>query len=118
MFQNALTAKNIGAAYGAAQCISSLSRGDWEKAEANHLLSRVFLAAGDVSKAYQLIKDLKSEYVECAAFQEDLAACLMAMDQDPEAQKILIRIGKEKLSPEGRAVLSYLDKKLSDKLYN
>ncbi len=118
ILQDALSAKNIGAAYGAAQCISSLSRGDWQKAEASHLLSRVFLAAGDVARAYQLIKDFKSEYAECAAFQEDLAACLMAMEKDQEAQKILVNLGREKLSPEGRAVLSYLDKKLSDKLYN
>jgi predicted Zn-dependent protease len=116
--RDALSAKNIGVAYGAAQCVSALSRDAWEKDEASHLLSRVFLAAGDVDRAYNLIKDLKSDYSKSGPLREDLAACLMAMDRDQEAQQILVDLGKDRLSPEGRAVLSYLDKKLSNKLYS
>ncbi len=118
MLELSLVAKDIGAAYGAAHGVSVLSRGETERAEASHLMARVFMAAGDISRAHSTLAQLPVDYAKRPAVIEDIAACLMATDKDQEAQNLLLSLGSAKLSPEARAVLAYLEKKLTNKLYS
>ena len=113
-----LSTKNISSAYGAAQAVAVLSRSDFEKAEAGHLLARVLLAGGDAERALNSLNKLPSFFVEKPEVQEDISACLMALGKDEEAQSVLLRLGSDRVSPQGRAVMAYLEKKLSNKLYS
>lgn len=115
---HALLIKDIGGAYGAAQAVAVLSRSDAEKAEAGHLLARVLLAGGESERALASLNKLPAWFVEKPEVQEDISACLMALGKDEEAQSVLLRLGSDRLSPEGRAVMAYLEKKLSNKLYS
>ena len=113
-----LLSKNITSAYGAAQAVAVLSYSEIEKSEAGHLLARVLLAGGEAERALNVLNKLPKGFVDKPEVQEDISACLMALGKDEEAQSVLLRLCSARLSPEGRAVMAYLEKKLSNKLYS
>lgn len=118
IFDICLLTKDLSLAYGAAQAVSALSIESVQKDEARHLIARALLAGGQAERALQSLEQISQSYRSEPQVQEDISACLMALGKDDEAQNILLRLGHQKLSPEGRAVLSYLEKKLSNKLYS
>lgn len=112
-----LLKKQIAESYGAAQAVLLLSQGNKEKAEALHLIARTMIASHQPARALDILKSITESIQHSPSIQEDIAACHLALEQDEEAKIIFNKIGREKLSPEGRAMLSYLQKKSTNKLY-
>jgi len=118
VFEISLLTKDLHLAYGAAQAVFALAVEAQEKDESRHLIARALLAGAQADRALRILDQISPGYKSLPQVQEDISACLMALGKDEEAQNILLRLGHQKLSPEGRAVLAYLEKKLSNKLYS
>ncbi len=109
--------KNLSEAYAAAQAALLLSKGAREKAEALHLVARTMIASHQPARAMELLRNIPEPIQQSAEVQEDIAACYLALEQEEDALMIFNELGHARLSPEGRAMLSYLEKKSTNKLY-
>lgn len=116
--ERSLRDKDVGRAYAASQAVltAAIPGAERYKKDAAFLVARCHLAKGDASAALKLFEDWTLQYSSTPLANEEIAACLMALNRLPEARAKLESIPASERSQEARAALLFLQNKLDEQV--